>query len=261
MRAALLTLLLFTSLAAGQPPAAEPTINFPAINTPTPPVNPTAPVQLDGSRLYVVSADVELLAWSFPEGLLRITADRGPLRIRAQFVDGNGLETREYKAKHVLIIEATGTGRVSLLVLPAGSTSKTAGVVKIIEAAALPRPPPGPDPKPEPKPEPKPVNEGPRFIVIVEESADGVATRAKVFTDTALSARMREKGHKFRIVDKDVIGADGKAPADVARFIDEAKTKGLPRVFFVDQKGLAIQSGPCPATPGELLDALRKAGG
>ena len=139
----------------------------------------------------------------------------------------------------------------------------------VIDAGPAPAPPPtpippGPAPGPDdngPKPPPTPVVPQAYYVVVVEETGLAVAERGAFFADAALAARMQEKGHKFRVVDQNVVGPDGRPPADVARFLSAAAGKTLPRAFLVDQKGKAVWSGDLPKTPAALAELLQKYGG
>ena len=120
-----------------------------------------------------------------------------------------------------------------------------------------PQPPPGPGPQPEPdRWEPSPL-----IVLIIEETANAAATRGAFFADKDLAARMKDKNHKWRVVDKDVVGPDGQPPEDLTRFLDVAKNKKLPQLFLVDPKGKTRFQGDCPNKASDLLDAMKKVGG
>ena len=149
------------------------------------------------------------------------------------------------------------------------SKGDTEYAVLVIDASAGPAPPPtpippGPTPGPDdngPKPPPTPVVPQAYYVVVVEETGLAVAERGAFFADAALAARMQDKGHRFRVVDQNVVGPDGKPPADVARFLTAAAGKTLPRAFLVDQKGKAVWSGDLPKAPAALVELLQKYGG
>lgn len=124
-----------------------------------------------------------------------------------------------------------------------------------------PRPDPRPDPQPEPEPEPGPVVAGPLYVVVIEETADAVAERGLFFGSGPLAALMKAKGHKWRVVDKDVQDASGKPPADVARFLEVARGKAMPQLFLVTQQGQTAYAGDLPKTPADLISLLQKYGG
>lgn len=118
-----------------------------------------------------------------------------------------------------------------------------------------PPPPPPPDPPP-----PDPVKAKLWGVVIVEETGDAVSTRGAFLADKALADYRAAHGQKFRVVDRDVVGADGKPPADVVRFLDKAKAAKLPMIFLVGTDGKEVYSGPVPATAAELVDLLKAKG-
>jgi hypothetical protein len=160
-------------------------------------------------------------------------------------------------------------------------TDKSAGVIRVtVTAPPGPKPnpiPPVPDPGPGPEPAPPtptppdpvpvppeppaPVAPQKLVVVIVEETADAVATRGAFLSDKTLDSFMKAKGHKWRVIDRNVTGADGKPPADVVRFLDDAKAKALPMLYLVNPAGKTVYSGPAAKTAGELVDLLKKWGG
>jgi hypothetical protein len=72
---------------------------------------------------------------------------------------------------------------------------------------------------------------------------------------------VKDKGHRWRIVDKDVTGADGQPPADIKKYLDAAKGKAMPQLFLVDEKGKARYAGDLPTKAAELLKLLEAWGG
>jgi hypothetical protein len=122
-----------------------------------------------------------------------------------------------------------------------------------------PPPPPGP-----PTPPPGPVTPDKLVVVIVEDTASAAASRGMTFLDHDLNQRMADKGHRWRVVDKGVVGPDGKTPpADVAKLIADAVTKRLPQVYLVDSKGKIRVSAELPTInePAFLLKLLTDNGG
>ena len=179
------------------------------------------------------------------------------MKIRGVFAGNERTSTRTFKGKYLALVEAAGdkSGRVELFVVPVGLKSESDVIRRTLDVGAGAGPQPPPDPKP-------PVwDETPLIVLIVEETAQAAATRGALFADATLAARMAAKNHKWRVVDKDVIGPDGKPPADVLRFLEMAKGKTLPQVFLVDGKGKTRYQGDCPAKASELLALLGKVGG
>lgn len=122
----------------------------------------------------------------------------------------------------------------------------------------VPAPPPGP-----PNPPPGPVTPDKLVVVIVEDTAAAAASRGMTFLDHDLNARMADKGHRWRVVDRNVVGPDGKPPADVAKLIADAITKRMPQVYLVDSRGKVRVSAELPTInePAFLLGLLEKNGG
>lgn len=247
-------------LAASLVGAADPPIRVPAgpiVPLPMPPApRPDAAIRLAGDQLFVIDADTPCIVLASPAGLVSVTEDAGPLTIRGKFADGLGkVETRRFSGKHVVTVEALTTGRVELLVVPVGAT-KAADVIRRVidvEAGHAPQPPPKPDPV-------VPVAEGKRWLLIVEETADAGQSRGKLVTDPALFQRIKDKGHVWRICDKDVKDSAGNVPADLKPYIERAAGK-LPRLFVVAPDGKVLVDEPCPADAAGVLSLLQKAGG
>lgn len=160
----------------------------------------------------------------------------------------------------VVISMRPGKYRLFAVSAKEGIPSPFAVCVVVVEGDT-PGPTPGPGPQPGPTPDPFVPTTGPLYVVIIEETGEAAAERGRLFADPTIAARFREKGHRFRVVDKDVIGVDGQPPADVRRFLDSARGKKLPQVFLVDKEGRTVVSGDLPTTPSGLLELIQKAGG
>lgn len=123
-----------------------------------------------------------------------------------------------------------------------------------------PGPTPGPTPPPDPpKPDPSPTPT--KFVVVIEESKEAAATRGELYSNASLIDYYAANGIKTRRIDKDVVDSQGKPPADVARFLDGAKGKPLPRVYLVDEHGKTLYGGNLHDEPADLLNLLKKYAG
>lgn len=118
-------------------------------------------------------------------------------------------------------------------------------------------------PGPMPGPTPIIVTPSKLRIVIVEETADATAGRGAMFADLKLSARMKDKGHSWRVVDQNVVGPDRKTPpADVVEYLDASKGKALPQIYLVDEAGTTRYKGDWgKKTAAELVLLLSQWGG
>lgn len=140
-----------------------------------------------------------------------------------------------------------------------GPSDPTTTLVVVVDPVPpVPPTPVPPDPGPTP---PGPVTPSALFVVVVEETAQAAATRGAFFTDPALSARLKDKGHKPRVVDKDVKNAAGQTPPDVKPYIDRAAGKTLPVMYLVDPTGKVRYEGVVPKTSAEFISLLESVGG
>lgn len=251
-------LLVLAATAVG---AAEPSIRFP-VGPPSPAPAPDAVMKLTGSSLYVIDGDTNFLTFTSPKGLVRVTKEVGPLKIRGVFADGNGKpETRLYKGKCIAVVEPLGKGTVELIVVQEGAKSEAEAITKTLEVdgdGGEDKPKPQPKPQPDP---PAPVTPQKLFVVIIEETAEAVANRGAMLADKTLNDRMNEKGHRWRVADQNVVDATGKPPADLVQFLTAAKGKKLPQLFFVDQQGHILKQLDLPATAAGVVTEMQKVGG
>lgn len=132
--------------------AAEP-IKLPQPPTPPAPAPVPAAAPLASDQLYVFDSDVQCIVLTSPTGLVKVTEDQGPLKVRAKFVFGTAIETRTYSKKWVYSVEAVGAGRTELIVFPLGSTKEADVIRQLIDAGGVaPKPPDPPTPNPNPNP-------------------------------------------------------------------------------------------------------------
>ena len=265
-------LLLALSVAPAAVPAAD-DIRFPALPVapqpmpvPTPP--PGSVDRLTADTLYVVESDVPTILLVSPPGIVAVTEDAGPLRMRGKFAGGSGkVETRQFTGKQVFTLEAVGSGRVEVIVVPVGAKSPTDVVRKVLDVGEGkgPQPPPvPPDPKPDPKPDPDPKPKpgpvsGPVWVIVVEQNADRTPETAKVLNDTAGWVEIGKlpgvAGWRFYDLDSpdtkrlryDLLAAEQK--------------KGYPVVLVLDERGKLLRSEKLPADTAGVRDIVREATG
>ena len=245
--------------ATAAPPPQEIQIPLPPkpIPPPTPPVLPGQKINLVGNAWYVVNSKVECSVRGYPTGLVSIDAKKGPRDISAVFVDGNGInEDRSYDGPFIYVVRASGVGDCALVITPIGLKSDSEIITSNLRVND------GTAPQPPPIVPPVVVEQQGIYIVIIEETGNATQARGQILQDPTLAAHMAAKQEKFRIVDKDAATRAATPPADVVRFLDQAKTMTLPVLFLVDSKGVQIGKGqPCPQTAAGILEALAKVGG
>lgn len=216
---------------------------------------------LTADLVYVIHSEVQFIPICSPEGMVKFVPEASPLKIKGRFIDAPGkTETRSFTSKYLYTVEPVTSGRCEIICVPVGATdaAKVQRRTIDVQAGEGPRPPPVP---PEPKPTP---SSGKFYVLIIEETEQAVAARGAMFNDQALASRFKEKGHKFRVVDQNVVGADGKPPGDIAPYLPLAAGKPLPQVFFIDMKDLSIRKQldlPKTGQAAFVLSELTKAGG
>jgi hypothetical protein len=208
--------LAATPVFADDPAPPVPDIVFPDVTPPAPPVPPPAPAPdvtpLPANVYYVVQSEKPFFAMAFPNNVLSLQMDAGPLRMRGRFVEApDKVVTKTFKAKHLLIVEAAGTGRAELVVVPAGATVEKNLIRRTIDANTGPQPPPGPGPGPGPTPQPgQRVPKAKAAVLILEDSAKRSALTKDQFnvlfaqdSRNALNAATPDEGgkHRWRIYD------------------------------------------------------------
>lgn len=266
-------------LRAADPPKS---VRFPAdpvAQQPQPkPVDSASPQKLAKGQWYVIASAKPLLILPTGAGEVSLTQRKGPFTIPSEFVigyppDQNDPEVVTFVDEYLYVVKAVRSGPVALQVIPALNILDDKGkqlplkmsdiVVKKVqvETGAGPQPPPEPDPKPKPDPEPD-VTPAKLIVVIVDETSDrATALRGKLLFDPVIAAHFQEKGHAWRVLDRDVVGADGKPPKDVERFLKMAADKPYPSYYLVDPTGKVRGSGAVPAKNMDFLELVRRAGG
>jgi hypothetical protein len=199
MRHALLSLATVLS-AIAVTLAAPPEVKFPEVSAPTP--APAAVATLTADRLFVIESKEKLVILSSPAGMVKVTAEAGPLTVFSRFADGGDrAEKRTYQGPFVFLLEPIKSGECELLVIP----EKVTGEGDIlrrqlkVEAGEGPRPPPKPDPV---------ITDRLFWVVAVEESADRTPDTAKVLGDLKYWQSLL---HKWRHYDRDSEAGKGYA--------------------------------------------------
>ena len=113
---------------------------------------------------------------------------------------------------------------------------------------------------PKPKP-PEPITAQSLWVVVVEETADATQARLTFWADEALNARLKAKGHRKRVLDKDTVAKDGKPGDAIKSFLDRAAGKTLPYLVITDLQGSVMFEGARPQTPALLIELLERLGG
>lgn len=263
----LLLLLLLSSCCCSYADDA-PVITLPDMLVPIPcpePQQPSAPV-LTPETLYVVQSTVPLIALQSPEGLLKLTADSGPLRVRGRFADGDGkIETRSYSAKYLLFVDGIKPGTTELILIPQGVTAEKDIVRQVLTVSGEgPRPPPEP---PGPGPEPKPPEPVKSFrVIFVKESGQTLNSEqsaipgAKAIRDY-VTARTTPEGGLAGWREYDPQQTTTNEQPTMKALWESVKPKLLPSPCLVIEVNGTATVMPFPKDVTEALETLKKAGG
>lgn len=197
---------------------------------------------------YIIESEVDGVVLARPIGLVKVTKETGPLRIRGRFIDspaGGKIETRTYRGPNIFIVDALGTGTVDLSFIPFGFKSEADISSRIVpvDNGVSPKPPPDPDPNPKPDPPTPQPKADSLWVIIVEETAERRPETIKVLNDFTYWNNLRAKGHLVRIYDKD------QDEAKTHGYVRRAESVGLPAVLLYDQKSHAhLKTFKLPST-------------
>jgi hypothetical protein len=170
------------------------------------------------------------------------------------------VQTSAGPATGVVLPAADGQSYLVLSLSVPGGNLAVPYVIAPYGAAPIPGPGPGPGPGPTPVPG------GKLFVLVVTETKDQTPEQAAVLGSKAAIDLMAAKSWQWRVVDKDVVDENGKPPADIGKWITQAKTwaaagNKLPCLLILDQQGAVLSQGPLPATEAAYLEVLKKFGG
>lgn len=135
-------------------------------------------ITLTDEMIYCLESDKPRIVLATPRSVVSIASERGPMRVRAKFADGDGrIETRSFTKEFLIFLEPAATGRTEILLIPLGvqSAAEIERLEVVVSSGIGPRPPPepepgpgpGPGPKPEPEPEPTPQPTPPKGIRVL----------------------------------------------------------------------------------------------
>jgi len=210
-------------------------------NTPVPSSEVISTLAAD--QWYVVESVGEVIALQSPEGIVDIEATSGPIKVRGQFVDGNGrIETRTYSSPYVYFVTAKTSGKTELILIPVGVTTQSDIVRQVLTVSGIgPQPPPGPEPQPEPSPTAKHVS-----LAIVEDTMNRTPEMAIAMNGLVGWTAFVDAGNDWRAYDLTTGEARGrKAITDL-----NGPSPGI--VVYDKATGKMIHRGDMPATIDEL---------
>lgn len=257
----LLSLFLASALVGpvwGQAPTppvpSGPTVVFPSIPAPAPIVQPGQATLLQTDQLYVIQSSAPVVVVASPQGVVKITPDVGPLRIRGKFVDGTGIETRTFKGPNIYLVEATGSGNCELIVVPSLDPK---AVDRRTLTTEIPAPiPPGPTPNPPAPSNPLPSDK--LRVLTVYETADKLTSAQNVVLKSDIPQQaIKAAGGDYMCLDQN--NDPTKYTAD-QWWKDAWKRKPAsaspPKIIISSPKG--FYEGDIPASVADFTTLLKK---
>ena len=250
-----------------QPPAlrgqSQPVIPRPeVVPSPMPkPATPDGAVRLPHDRLYVINSPVDAVPRLHPAGLVKITPLKGPILVRGKFAGAGAgaVETREFKGPFVWEVEAVGTGRVYLDLIPKGFKDEKEIVHGLIDAGYDDGPPPPKPPDPGP-PEPSPKPAGAVRVIMVFESEDTLTRgqRAVVYgkeVEDWMTTNCKEGKNGWRRRDKD---SPGDADPTMAALWAAVKPKITRTPCVAVERDGKVELIDLGETPAKMVEILNK---
>lgn len=271
MRSLLLLLFSFgTAFAADPAPVVFPDRAPAPTPTPAPKPVPTpapkpAVLTLPADSIYVVDYPGDALAIASLPGILKVTTEAGPVKIKGKYADTGKVETRSFTGKTVVTVEALTAGRAELIVIPVGATSEAQIGRKLIDSLTAPVPPPTP-PGPKPQPSTAPIAGNGFKVLIVFESQDATRYPAaqqnaiygadvRTYLNSRCATGPDGKTKEWRIYDQNT-AMDGESK--VWQDAMKRERKSLPWLILSD--GKSGYEGPLPGTVEEIDGLLKKWG-
>lgn len=264
-------LLALASLSFSAPadaPPADP-IRIPTapdIPQPMPP-KPPAPrpsvMRLTPDLWYVIDSDIPLMVLASPDGIVKLTEEAGPQKLKGRFIDEPlKTQTKTFRGKEVWTVEPIRSGRVELIIIPCGPDftlpRDIRRVTLDVDDGSGPQPPPVP---PEPKP-PEPVKSF-RVVFVVESGALLTAAENSVVYGKAvedyLTAACTGGRAGWNRLDKDNAGADLDPTMRALWQAVRPKVTATPCVAVAVNEQVDII--PLAATPAAMVETLKKYAG
>lgn len=235
----------------------------PTIRIPTGPVapmiDPRGKITLRSETILVCDSDVECVVLVSPQEKLKVTAEKGPIRVRGTFFDGIGqIETRTYAGPWVYFFEVAQNGDCEILILPVGGKENDV-VRRTVHCLKSPQPPPEP-PTPEP-PHPKPSDPF-RVIFVVESSTTLTADQVAVVDGKKVRDWLTEKTTPengipgFRKYDPQVSIQNEQPEMKALWEAVRGKIQSTPALVIA--VGRTVDILPLPRNPEEAISILEK---
>lgn len=148
--------ILLASLCQTPAVPLSPVITFPDLVQPvTPKPVPSGQIPvLDADVIYVLQSTANCIVLSSPPGLVTITPEAGPLRIKGRFIDDPGkTKSQTFKGPFLWTIEPVKAGECEILVYPMGGVKVESDVKRRMINVLGAKPPPDPIIPDPPKPD------------------------------------------------------------------------------------------------------------
>lgn len=257
----MLILLLATQATWGQEKQAPPPVEDTGIILPFIKIEPPKPepvvvpevrtVEVDKLAVdewYVIQSNTELFVLASPSGIVDVTYEPGPLKLKGKFAGSTGsIEIKTFDRSHIYSVSAVKSGTVELIIVPVGAKELSSVVRRtVVVSGSGPQPPP-PGPTPDPVPVPVPST---GFRVLMLTNEDMTREQNVTVYSTTLRSWLKENCEKnaeglpeFRVWDRTTVARPGMITAESKAWQDlynAVKDRVADRNVVVAQSGTNV---------------------
>ena len=221
-----------------EPPKPEPVV--------VPEVRTVEVDKLAVDEWYVIQSNTELFVLASPIGIVDVTYEPGPLRLKGKFAGSTGqIETKTFDRPHIYSVSAVKSGTFELIIVPVGATDAKDSVVRrtvVVSGLGPLPPPPGPTPTPDPVPVP-----ATGFRVLMLTNEDMTREQNVTVYSTTLRSWLKENCEKnaeglpeFRVWDRTTVAKPGMLTAESKAWQD---LYGAVKDRVAERNVVVVQSG------------------
>lgn len=154
-------------------------------------------------------------------------------------------------SRRLVLFAARKPGSYTLLLVHLAASPPSIAVHRV-DAGESPTPPPPPPPDPPTPPDPPP---GPRWYILIYESATDGQQLARVLNSKMLRDTLTTEGHTWLAFDRNTVDRTDQAPAHLRPYINRANDRH-PFLFITAVDGSILWEGSPPSDPDAVLELV-----